>query len=160
MNSLLDNFFDDSFAIRKMNYINYTDNVSHDDGGATIKMKVPGFNKKSIDISVNSEILLIEGKTDDDSFTSCDKSSDDKSSDLSDDLSSIELESDRSSDKNDDIDDEVCFCFCFKDLRRICLWAVVTSSVALLCDKPADDILFSNTSSEIFRVFAKSLTVA
>ena len=64
----IDNFFDDSFAIRKMNYINYTDDVTHNDDGATIKMKVPGFNKKSIDISVDSETLTIEGKTDDDSF--------------------------------------------------------------------------------------------
>ena len=66
--SLINNFFDDSFAIRKMNRINYTDDVTHDDDGATIKMKVPGFNKKSIDISVDSETLTIEGKTDDDSF--------------------------------------------------------------------------------------------
>ena len=66
---LLNNFFDDSFAIRKMNKINYTDDVTHDDDGATIKLKVPGFNKKSIDISVDSETLIIEGKTDDDSFT-------------------------------------------------------------------------------------------
>ena len=65
---LLNDFFDDSFAIRKMNRINYTDDVTHDDDGATIKMKVPGFNKKSIDISVDSETLTIEGKTDDDSF--------------------------------------------------------------------------------------------
>ena len=69
MNSLLDSFFDDSFAIRKMNYINYTDDVKYNDEGATIKMKVPGYNKKSIDISVDSEYLIIEGKTDDDSFT-------------------------------------------------------------------------------------------
>ena len=66
--NLIDNFFDDSFAIRKMNRINYTDDVTHDDDGATIKLKVPGFNKKSIDISVDSETLTIEGKTDDDSF--------------------------------------------------------------------------------------------
>ena len=66
---VLNNFFDDSFAIRKMNKINYTDDVTHDDDGATIKLKVPGFNKKSIDISVDSETLTIEGKTDDDSFT-------------------------------------------------------------------------------------------
>ena len=69
MNSLLDSFFDDSFAIRKMNYMNYTDDVKYNDDGATIKMKVPGFNKKSIDISVDSDYLVIEGKTDDDSFT-------------------------------------------------------------------------------------------
>ena len=67
--NLINDFFDDSFAIRKMNKINYTDDVTHDDDGATIKMKVPGFNKKSIDISVDSETLTIEGKTDDDSFT-------------------------------------------------------------------------------------------
>ena len=67
--NLIDNFFDDSFAIRRMNKINYTDDVTHDDDGATIKLKVPGFNKKSIDISVDSEHLTIEGKTDDDSFT-------------------------------------------------------------------------------------------
>ena len=66
---LLNNFFDDTFAIRKMNTINYTDDVVHDEDGATIKLKVPGFNKKSIDISVDSETLTIEGKTDDDSFT-------------------------------------------------------------------------------------------
>lgn len=66
---LLNNFFDDSFAIRKMNKINYTDDVAHDEDGATIKLKVPGFNKKSIDISVDSETLTIEGKTEDDSFT-------------------------------------------------------------------------------------------
>ena len=65
---LLNNFFDDSFAIRTFN--NYkSDNVTHNDDGATIKLKVPGFNKKSIDISVDSETLTIEGKTDDDSFT-------------------------------------------------------------------------------------------
>ena len=68
MNSFLDSFFDDSFAIRRMNYMNYTDDVKYNDDGATIKMKVPGFNKKSIDISVDSETLTIEGKTDDDSF--------------------------------------------------------------------------------------------
>ena len=65
---LINDFFDDSFAIRRMNKINYTDDVTHDDDGAKIKMKVPGFNKKSIDISVDSETLTIEGKTDDDSF--------------------------------------------------------------------------------------------
>ena len=67
--SIIDDFFDSTSAIRKMNLINYTDDVSHNDDGATIKLKVPGFNKKSIDISVDSETLTIEGKTDDDSFT-------------------------------------------------------------------------------------------
>ena len=66
--NLIDNFFDDAFAIKSMNRINHGDDVTHDDDGATIKLKVPGFNKKSIDISVDSEHLTIEGKTDDDSF--------------------------------------------------------------------------------------------
>ena len=66
---LLNNFFDDSFAIRKINEMKNQNEVTHDDDGATIKLKVPGFNKKSIDISVDSETLTIEGKTDDDSFT-------------------------------------------------------------------------------------------
>ena len=66
--SILNDFFDDTFTIRRMNKINYTDDVTHNDDGATIKLKVPGFNKKSIDISVDSETLTIEGKTDDDSF--------------------------------------------------------------------------------------------
>jgi len=66
--NLIDNFFDDTFAIRKMNEMKNQNEVTHDDDGATIKLKVPGFNKKSIDISVDSETLTIEGKTDDDSF--------------------------------------------------------------------------------------------
>ena len=65
---LLNNFFDDSFAIRKINEMKNQNEVTHDDDGAIIKLKVPGFNKKSIDISVDSETLTIEGKTDDDSF--------------------------------------------------------------------------------------------
>ena len=66
--NLIDTFFDDTFAIKSMNRINQRSDVTHDDDGATIKLKVPGFNKKSIDISVDSETLTIEGKTDDDSF--------------------------------------------------------------------------------------------
>ena len=67
--SLINDFFDDSFAVRRMNEIIKQKEITHDDDGATIKLKVPGFNKKSIDISVDSEHLTIEGKTDDDSFT-------------------------------------------------------------------------------------------
>ena len=66
--NLIDTFFDDTFAIKSMNRINQISDVTHDDDGATIKLKVPGFNKKSIDISVDSEHLTIEGKTNDDSF--------------------------------------------------------------------------------------------
>ena len=66
---LLNDLFDDSFAIKRMNEIIKQKEITHDDDGATIKLKVPGFNKKSIDVSVDSETLTIEGKTDDDSFT-------------------------------------------------------------------------------------------
>ena len=66
---LLNDLFDDSFAIKRMNEIIKQKEITHDDDGATIKLKVPGFNKKSIDISVDSEHLTIEGKTDGDSFT-------------------------------------------------------------------------------------------
>ena len=66
--SLLNDLFDDSFAIKRINKIISEKEITHDDDGATIKLKVPGFNKKSIDISVDSEHLTIEGKTDDDSF--------------------------------------------------------------------------------------------
>jgi|TARA_R100001460_G_C3469636_1_gene167006 HSP20 family protein len=65
---LLNDFFDDTFAIKRMNKIISEREITHDDDGTTIKLKVPGFNKKSIDISVDSEHLTIEGKTDDDSF--------------------------------------------------------------------------------------------
>ena len=43
--------------------------------------------------------------------------------------------------------------------KQACLSAGVTSSSAVLCDKPANCILSSKTLSEIFRVFAKSFTV-
>ena len=66
---LLNDLFYYSFAIKRMNEIIKQKEITHDDDGATIKLKVPGFNKKSIDISVDSEHLTIEGKTDDDSFT-------------------------------------------------------------------------------------------
>ena len=62
---VLNDFFNDEFLNKKIN----DSDITHDNDGATIKLKVPGFNKKSIDISVDSEHLTIEGKTDDDSFT-------------------------------------------------------------------------------------------
>ena len=59
--SLINDFFNDDFATSIKSFSNYsTSNVTHDDDGATIKLKVPGFNKKSIDISVDSETLTIE----------------------------------------------------------------------------------------------------
>ena len=41
---LFDNFFDDTFAITRMNEIKRHGEVTQDDDGATIKLKVPGFN--------------------------------------------------------------------------------------------------------------------
>ena len=38
---LLNNFFDDSFAIRKINEMKNQNEVTHDDDGAIIKLKVP-----------------------------------------------------------------------------------------------------------------------
>tara|TARA_R100000008_G_C3540381_1_gene144435 strand:- start:113 stop:475 length:363 start_codon:yes stop_codon:yes gene_type:complete len=60
---LFNSFFDDTFAIRKMNQ-NLSPNykIETDDDGVTLTMNVPGYNKKLIDISVDGDILVIEGK--------------------------------------------------------------------------------------------------
>ena len=47
-NRLIDDFFNDDFSTSIKTFNNQS--VSHDDDGATIKLKVPGFNKKTIDI--------------------------------------------------------------------------------------------------------------
>ena len=51
-----------------------------DDNGVTLTMNVPGYNKKLIDISVEGETLIIEGKSNSgnpngftERFTMCDK---------------------------------------------------------------------------------------
>ena len=59
----LNNFFDDSFAIRKMNQnLSSNHKVEHDENGATLTLDVPGYNKKLIDVSVDGDLLVIEGK--------------------------------------------------------------------------------------------------
>ena len=60
---LLNNFFDDTFAIRKMNQ-NLSPNykIDTDDDGVTLNMNVPGYNKKLIEVSVDGDVLVIEGK--------------------------------------------------------------------------------------------------
>ena len=59
----LNNFFDDSFAIRKMNEnLSSNHKIEHDDDGVTLTLDVPGYNKKLIDVSVDGDILVIEGK--------------------------------------------------------------------------------------------------
>ena len=39
-----------------------THNVEHNDDGAILTMNVPGYNKKLIDVSVDGDLLVIEGK--------------------------------------------------------------------------------------------------
>ena len=61
---LLNNFFDDSFAIRKMNEnLSSNHKLEHDEDGVTLTMNVPGYNKKLIDVSVDGDSLIIEGKS-------------------------------------------------------------------------------------------------
>ena len=59
----LNNVFDDSESIRRMN-TNLTSNhkIEHDDDGATLTLNVPGYNKKLIDVSIDGDLLVIEGK--------------------------------------------------------------------------------------------------
>ncbi len=38
-------------------------NIEHDDDGAILTMNVPGYNKKLIDVSVDGDSLVIEGKS-------------------------------------------------------------------------------------------------
>ena len=40
-----------------------THNVEHDDDGATLTLNVPGYNKKLIDVSVDGDLLVIDGKS-------------------------------------------------------------------------------------------------
>ena len=59
----LNNFFDDSFAIRTINQnLSSNHKIENDDNGTTLTMDVPGYNKKLIDVSVDGDTLVIEGK--------------------------------------------------------------------------------------------------
>ena len=40
-----------------------THNVEHNEDGATLTMNVPGYNKKLIDVSVDGDLLVIDGKS-------------------------------------------------------------------------------------------------
>ena len=40
-----------------------THNIEHDEDGVTLTMNVPGYNKKLIDVSVDGDSLVIEGKS-------------------------------------------------------------------------------------------------
>ena len=61
---IIDNFFNDDFAIRRMNQnLSSNHKVEHDEDGATLTLDVPGYNKKLIDVSVDGDLLIIEGKS-------------------------------------------------------------------------------------------------
>jgi HSP20 family molecular chaperone IbpA len=65
---VLDNFF------KVEQTFNNTSNhkIEHDENGATLIMNVPGYNKKLIDVSVDGDLLVVEGKVnsgDSDGFT-------------------------------------------------------------------------------------------
>ena len=76
----LDLIFDDSKSIKRMNRNKSNHKIESDDGGVTLTMNVPGYNKKLIDISVEGDTLIIEGKSNSgnlngftERFTICDK---------------------------------------------------------------------------------------
>jgi len=61
--SELNNILDDSEVIRRMNRNKSNHKIESGDDGVTLTMNVPGYNKKLIDISVEGETLIIEGKS-------------------------------------------------------------------------------------------------
>ena len=75
----LDAIFDDSESIRRFKGRS-NHKIESGDDGVTLTMNVPGYNKKLIDISVEGETLIIEGKSNSgnpngftERFTMCDK---------------------------------------------------------------------------------------
>lgn len=76
----LDLIFDDSKSIKRMNRNKSNHKIESGDDGVTLTMNVPGYNKKLIDISVEGDTLIIEGKSNSgnlngftERFTICDK---------------------------------------------------------------------------------------
>ena len=76
----LDTIFNDSESIRRTNRNKSNHKIESGDDGVTLTMNVPGYNKKLIDISVEGETLIIEGKSNSgnpngftERFTMCDK---------------------------------------------------------------------------------------
>ena len=76
----LDAIFDDSESIRRMNRNKSNHKIESGEDGVTLTMNVPGYNKKLIDISVEGDTLIIEGKSNSgnpngftERFTMCDK---------------------------------------------------------------------------------------
>ena len=76
----LDSIFDDSESLRRTNRNKSNHKIESGDDGVTLTMNVPGYNKKLIDISIEGETLIIEGKSNSgnpngftERFTMCDK---------------------------------------------------------------------------------------
>ena len=59
----LDSIFDDSESIRRTNRNKSNHKIESSDDGVTLTMNVPGYNKKLIDISIEGETLIINGKS-------------------------------------------------------------------------------------------------
>ena len=62
IDDLFDHFFKTEPFIRKFT-TEGSHNIEHDDDGVTLTMNVPGYNKKLIDVSVDGDSLIIEGKS-------------------------------------------------------------------------------------------------
>ena len=76
----LDTIFDGSKLTKRMNRNKSNHKIESSDDGVTLTMNVPGYNKKLIDISIEGETLIIEGKSNSgnpngftERFTMCDK---------------------------------------------------------------------------------------
>ena len=61
IDDLFDHFFKTEPFIRKFT-TEGSHNIEHDEDGATLTMNVPGYNKKLIDVSVDGDYLVVEGK--------------------------------------------------------------------------------------------------
>ena len=59
----LDSIFDDSESINRTNRNKSNHKIEPGEDGVTLTMDVPGYNKKLIDISIEGETLIIEGKS-------------------------------------------------------------------------------------------------
>jgi len=59
----LNTIFHDSESVRKMDRNKSNHKIEPGEDGVTLTMDVPGYNKKLIDISVEGETLIIEGKS-------------------------------------------------------------------------------------------------
>ena len=60
---IIDNLFNDDFAIRRMNRNLSSHKIDHNDDGSTLTINVPGYNKKLIDVSVDGDLLVVEGQS-------------------------------------------------------------------------------------------------